>query len=180
MIKTSLLRRYWWAIPIILLLATVAVLVLILNGRTADRDRWQQRATVEEQNHRQTVENYRAASAEAQRQAQENVARVKANQAAITERTANDYKARLAAVDARYERVRAQLAARTDLRSSDLAPVSIASDATCRAYGGTDCDTLLARLMVAEKQAQQLIGLQDWVRQQAAVPVEPVSAAANP
>ena len=174
MIKQSILRRFWWAIPIIVLLAANTILFLVLNSRTADRDEWRDRATAETKAHQQSVENFRVATAEAQRQAQANVARVKAEQAAITERTKNDYQARLADVDARYDRVRAQLAARTDLSSSDAAPVSIASDATCRAYAGTDCDTLLARLMAAEKQAVQLISLQDWVRRQAAVKMEPV------
>ncbi len=174
MIEQSLLRRFWWAIPIIFLLAANAILFLVLNARTADRDEWRDRAVAEEKAHQQSVENFRVATAEAQRQAQANVIRVKAEQAAITERTKNDYQAQLAAVDARYDRVRAQLAARTDLGSADLAPVSIASDATCRAYAGTDCDTLLARLMVAEKQAVQLISLQDWVKRQGAVKVVPV------
>ncbi|EPR14184.1 hypothetical protein M527_29155 [Sphingobium indicum IP26] len=169
MTELSLLRRYWWAIPIIVLLAANSVLFLVLNSRTADRDQWRDRATAEERAHKQTVANYRAASAEAQRQAQANVARVKADQAAITERTVHDYQARLAAVDARYERVRAALAARTDLRSPDPAPVSITSDATCRAYGGTSCDGLLAKLRIAERQAWNLINLREWVAQQAAV-----------
>lgn len=176
MTDISLFPRYWWAIPIVALLAASVVLLLMLNTRTADRDQWRDRATAEEQAHAQIVANYRTASAEAQRQAQANVARVTAEQAAITERTKNDYQARLADVDARYERVRAQLAARTALRSSDPAPVSIASDATCRAYAGTDCDTLLARLMAAEKQTAQLIALQVWVRDQVAVKVDPALA----
>ena len=181
MIEQSLLRRFWWAIPIIVLLAANSILFLVLNGRTADRDQWRDRAVAEEKAHQQSVTNFRSATAEAQRQAQANVARVKAEQAAITERTKNDYQAQLAAVDARYERVRAQLAARTDLSSTDLAPVSIASDATCRAYAGADCDTLLARLMVAEKQAVQLVALQDWVRKQSLVKNAPeAEPSANP
>ena len=175
MIETSLLRRFWWAIPIIVLLAANSILFLVLNGRTADRDQWRDRAVAEEKAHQQSVANFRAATVEAQRQAQANVARVKAEQTAITERTKNDYQAQLAAVDARYDRVRAQLAARTDLSSTDLAPVSVASDATCRAYAGTDCDTLLARLAVAEKQTQQLIALQGWVTAQTGINANPTT-----
>lgn len=170
----ALLRAHWKLIGLALLLAVIGVLLLKLEARTADRDKWQTRAVAEEQAHKQTVANYRAASDEAQRQAQANVARVKAAQAAITERTVNDYQARLAAVDARYERVRRQIATQAHLSSSDPAPMSIATDATCRAYAAADCDTLLSRLMVAEKQAVQLIALQSWVRDQAAVKVEPV------
>ena len=171
----SLLRRFWWAIPIVVLLAANAILFLTLNARTADRDEWRDRAVAEEEAHQQSVENFRVATAEAQRQAQANVVRVKAEQAAITERTKNDYQARLADVDARYDRVRAQLAARTDLSSTDVAPVSIASDATCRAYGGGSCDDLLAKLAIAERQAWNLVALRQWLTDQAAVKVEPVS-----
>ncbi|QPI73946.1 hypothetical protein [Sphingobium sp. Cam5-1] len=174
MIEASLLRRFWWAIPMVGLLSAAVILSLKLEARTADRDQWRTTAKAEKSAHDQTVANYRAASAKAQREAEANVERVRAEQAQITERTKNDYQARLADVDARYERVRVQLAARTDLRSSDPAPVSVASDATCRAYAGTDCDGLLATLRIAERQAWNLVALRKWVADQAAVKVEPV------
>jgi hypothetical protein len=164
--------RWWREGLIAALVVGIGLLALKVEVRTAERDTVRTGLAAEQQAHKQTEMNYRAASAEAQRQAAANVARVKSEQAAITERNLNDYQARLADVDARYERVRAQLAARTDLRSSHAAPMSIASDATCRAYGGTDCDALLARLKAAEKQTTQLVALQEWVRQQAAVKIE--------
>ena len=173
MIEAGLIRRYWWALPMVLLAAALVFTLLKLEARTADRDKWQAQAAAEKRAHEQTEANIRAASAEAQRQAQANVERVKAEQAAITERTVDDYQARLAAVDARYERVRAQLAARTDLSSSDTAPVSIASDATCRAYAGTDCDGLLAKLRIAERQAWNLVALREWTADQALVKATP-------
>ncbi|KFG90717.1 hypothetical protein BV98_001429 [Sphingobium herbicidovorans NBRC 16415] len=175
MIELSTLRRFWWAIPMAALTIGLMVVLLVLEARTDDRDRWRTQAGDEKRAHEQTVANYRAASAEAQRQAAANVERVKAEQTKITERTVNDYQARLADVDARYERVRRQIAAQAYSSSTDLAPVSVTSAATCRAYGGTDCDTLLARLKAAERQAEQLIGLQDWVRQQAAVQMDRVT-----
>ena len=174
MTELSLLRRYWWAVPIIVLLAANAILFLVLNTRTADRDQWRDTAKAEKAAHDQTVSNYRSASAKAQAAAQANVARVKAEQTVITERTKNEYQARLADVDARYDRVRAQLAARSDLGSSDPAPVSLTRDATCRAYGGGSCDDLLAKLRIAERQAWNLVALRQWVVDQAAVKVEPV------
>ncbi|WP_257540697.1 hypothetical protein [Sphingobium sp. CFD-1] len=172
----NLIRRFWWAIPMAALIAALTVTILKLEARTAERDRWQTQASAEKQAYDQTVANYRAASAEAQRAAVANVERVKAEQAQITERTVHDYQARLAAVDARYERVRAELATRTDLSSSEIAPVSIASDATCRAYAGTDCDGLLAKLAIAERQAWNLVGLREWAVKQAGVVVEPLAA----
>ena len=166
---------HWWREGVIAaLVVAIALVAMKADIRTAERDKARSDFASEQQAHKQTVINYRAASAEAQQQAAANVARVKADQAAITERTVNDYQTRLANVDARYDRVRAQLAARTDLRSADAAPMSIASDATCRAYAGTDCDGLLAKLRVAERQAWNLVALRRWAREQAAVKVEPV------
>lgn len=180
MIAFATLRAHWKLIGLALLLAVVGTLLLKLEARTADRDKWQTRAIAEEQAHKQTVANYRAASEEAQRQAQANVARVKADQAAITERTVNDYQARLAAVDARYDIVRRQIATQAHLSSSDPAPMSIAADATCRAYAGTDCDGLLAKLAIAERQAWNLVALREWVEDQGMVKVEPEQTRLQP
>lgn len=156
----------------------ILILLLVLANsrldlRTIERDQARDHAKSEALAHAQTVANYRKAAAAAQTAADRNVDRVRTEQAAITERTQNDYQARLAAVDARYDRVRAQLAARPDLRSSSLAPLSIASEATCHAYGGGDCDALLAKLAIAERQAENLVALRQWVRNQALVVVTP-------
>ncbi len=172
----GLARRLWWVPVIIGLMVALALTSMKIEVRTAERDKARTDLSAEQRAHKQTVANYRAASAEALRQAAENVNRVKAEQAAITERKINDLQAHYAAVDARYERVRAALAARTDLRSSETAPVSVASEATCRAYGGTSCDGLLAKLRIAERQAWNLIKLREWAAEQAAVKVEPEPA----
>ncbi|UZW54075.1 hypothetical protein NUH86_11065 [Sphingobium sp. JS3065] len=175
----ALARRFWWAPVFIGLGVALALTSMKVEVRTAERDKARTDFAAEQQGHKQTVANYRAASAEAQRQAAANVQRVKAEQAAITERTVNDYQDRLADVGARYDRVRLQLAARTDLSSSDPAPVSITADATCRAYGGGSCDGLLAKLAIAERQAWNLVALRAWVRQQESVKVEPVTPDPN-
>lgn len=155
--------------------AVIIILVLIVLLFAADsrgdllkleRDNARAELQGERLAHRQTVASYRAAARAAQIAAERNVARVAAEQAAITERTKHDYQDRLAAVDARLERVRAQLAARADLSSADLAPVSVASEAACRAYGGASCDELPAKLAIAERQAWNLLALRDWVRAQ--------------
>ncbi|CAD7335135.1 hypothetical protein FIM10_01765 [Sphingomonadales bacterium 56] len=165
-------------------LLVAAVIIFALNARldlrTIERDNARDQAAAEAKAHAQTVANFRAASAAAKLAADRNVERVKADQAAITKGSVDDYKARLADVDARYERVRAQLAARTDLGGSDLAPMSIASAATCRAYGGGSCDDLLAKLRIAERQAWNLIALRKWVRDQTAVPFNPAAPQGEP
>lgn len=165
--------------------AVTVILILIvllfaagsrIDLRTIERDNARAQVRMEQQAHAETVKNYRAAAAFAQEAADRKVARVTAEQAAITKRTSDDYQARLADVDARLLRARAQIAARTDLRSTNLAPVSIASAATCEAYGGGDCDALLAKLAIAERQAENLVALRQWVRDQARVTVEAVPA----
>lgn len=155
------------------LIVALFVLSSRIETRTIERDNARAETKAEKAAHAQTVANYRAAAEVARQEADRNVARVKAEQAAVTKGTVDDYQKRLDAVDARYERVRAQLAARTDFSSPDLAPVSVASDATCRAYGGTDCDGLLAKLAIAERQAENLVALRAWVRGQANVVVTP-------
>lgn len=173
MMRASLYRWLGVGFIIAALSTTAFMLSSRLDLRTIERDQARDQVKVEQRAHVQSILNYRKAAAAAQVVAARNVARVTAEQSAITERRTNDYQDRLDAVDARYRRVRAALAARTDLRSTNLAPMSIASEATCIAYGGTDCDALLAKLRIAERQAEQLVGLQSWVRDQSKVIMTP-------
>lgn len=151
------------------------VLLFAANSRidllTIERDQAIDGKKIERQAHVQSILNWRRASEAAQLAADRNADRVAAEQAVITEQKEKDYEARLAAVDARLRRVRAETAARSDLRSADLAPVSVASEAACQAYGGASCDGLLTKLAIAERQAANLIELRAWVKDQAAVQV---------
>ena len=167
---------------IALLVACVVIFALNakLDLRTIERDNARAEASAEKKAHAETVAGYRAASAAAQLAAAKNVERVVADQAAITERISDDYEARLADVDARYERVRTQAAAQAHSGSTDLAPMSLASAATCQAYAGGSCDQLLTKLRIAERQAWNLIALREWVRSQAGVAVNPPAQAAGP
>lgn len=122
---------------------------------------------------RQTEANYRRASAEADRLASANIGRVEAEQTIITERTKNDYEARLAATDARYRRLLAQAAA-ADLGSTEAVPMSLASEATCRAVAGTGCHAIPALLKAAEDNTSQLLALIAWNKAQADVKTNPV------
>lgn len=143
---------------------------------TIERNQARDQVKVERRAHVQSILNWRKASEAAQLAADRNADRVAAEQAVITEQREKDYEARLAAVDARLRRVRAETAARSDLRSADLAPVSVASEAACQAYGGASCDGLLTKLAIAERQAANLIELRAWVQDQAAVQVVPAPA----
>lgn len=172
----SYLRSYGLIAGAGLVLALIVGLFVALNTldlRTIERDAARAETKAQAEANAETVRRYRAASQLAMDEARRNVVRITAEQAAITKGTVDDYQKRLAAVDARYERVRAQIATRTDLRSADAAPVSLVSEATCRTYGGGDCNALLAKLMIAERQAANLVALRQWARDQAMVVIEP-------
>lgn len=116
------------------------------------------------------------AAAEADRA---NIARVEAEFAAINERTADEYEARLTAARDNAERLRDRLSrAESDIApqggsgGDDAAePVDLA--ARCQAFGATNCDGLLRRLpwVLAEAQANadKLVPLQDYVRSSALI-----------
>lgn len=99
----------------------------------AQRDAARALLVAEEVAHAATVRNYIDASAEAERQAQANVARVTAEQEAITDEVTRDLRSDLAAVAARFDRLRARDAARTDPGRADPAGLP----GTGNAAGGT-------------------------------------------
>lgn len=96
--------------------------------------------------HLGTITNYIDAAAEAQRQAEANVARVTAEQEAITDEVTRDLRSDLAAVSARFDRLRARDAARTDPGRADAAGLPGAGAAPGRAAGAPgDQDLRAAR-----------------------------------
>ena len=102
-----------------------------------------------------------------------NARRVEREFAAITERTEDDFEARLADSAAALERVRGELAragaARPGGSGGGEPDLSGNLSARCRALGAADCDALLAalpdQLAAAEANTAKLIALQDWARQ---------------
>lgn len=118
-----------------------------------------------------TVANYRAAADAARSADQANLARVAAEQRTITERTSNDYKARLAAARSLAHSLRVQTAgAAAHPGAGRAAPVSGLSAAPGGVAQGArenrlpDADALLAT-----EQAIQLDELIRWVQAQARV-----------
>lgn len=147
----------------------IAALVVMLNIRTHQRDKARQLAKDTQAAFDTTVANYRAAAEKARADDLANVARVKAEQEAITERITDEYQDRIASADARYERLRANAEAyRSSARESGVPDTS---DAACRAYAGTGCEGLPALLKAAQDNTDQLLALQDWTRAQALVEV---------
>lgn len=144
---------------------------------------------LERQAHRQTVINHRNAAAEAQRQAVANVARVEAEQAAITQEIVDDYQVRLASARARFDQLRRDPTTRADPGRAGPAGLPGTSGTT----GGADGATAPAGLpaapgsvatwltpedaLIATEQALQLDALIDWVEAQSQVDFVPQTPA---
>lgn len=161
---TAILKRFWWAIPIAGLF-----IALMLTRSTLDDVKGQRDA--EKAAHAQTVANYRAAAVEAQRRDLANVVRVKEEQERISNAEVEKVLARAADSDARYQRLLATAKAYSSRPATDGVPET--SDATCRAYAGTDCDGIPALLKAAQDNTDRLVGLQAWVKAQATVITTP-------
>lgn len=132
------------------------------------------RLSAEQNAHKQTIINVRAAAEKARQADLANKARVEAEQAAITERTSREYEARIADARASAQRLRDQLAqASGNPRSPGAAPVPGSSGPAsgadaAPAHPGLPPLTLDERL-VATEQAIQLDELITWVEQQTKV-----------
>jgi len=118
-----------------------------------------------------TVANYRAAVAQAEAADRANAGRVAAEQRAISERTSNDFEARLAAARLSAQRLHGQSAAAgADPGAGGAAPVPGLSVATGGPPKAADEDRLSGSdALTATEQAIQLDELIKWVKRQAAV-----------
>ena len=160
-----------------LIAAVVAALMLALLIH--DRNRWKSKAAhhaeaaaAERAAHSATVATYRAAAERARQADVANAARVRASQAAINERTENDYKSRIAAARASADRLRREAGAAADPRSRRATPVPALSGPSRGAAEGAGQNRLHdSDRLIATEQAIQLDELIKWVRRQAAVAV---------
>lgn len=154
-------------------MAAAALLWLVQS-----RDHWRDRARSNEQlyvqakaAHAATVANYRAAAEQARLDDAANIARVKAEEAEINERTRNDFESRIAAARAAARRLREQAAsAAADPRSRPAAsvPALPAAAGGASQSAGEDGFPQSERL-IATEQAIQLDELIKWIRAQAGV-----------
>lgn len=119
-----------------------------------------------------TVANYRAAAVQFAIAAAANVARVRAERDVISERKIHELQTARASADARYRRL-LESAAEADRRGTGDTDLSRIAAATCRAYAGTGCDELPARLKAAQDNTDQLLALQGWVLEQSRVATSP-------
>ncbi len=125
--------------------------------------------TVEHKAHEQTIANYKSAAAEAERMDKANIVRVTKEQTAITEKVTNDYQSKLADSTDRYERLRAKASGYLSHPASPGVPED--RNSTCEAVSGTTCEGIPTLLLEAQRNTDQLLALQAWVREQSAVDV---------
>ena len=123
--------------------------------------------------HAQTVENVRKGREAARELDRQNAERVKAQAAAINERTIHELEARTRTYADRADRLRNRLAAlEAAAGGGGTAPVPGDPGATCRAFGAADCDQLAARMIDAQGSIDKLIGLQAWASDVATIDVD--------
>ena len=154
-------------------IAALLLLALLIH----DRNRWKAKTShysellaAERGAHSATVAGYRAAAEQARVADAANAARVKADQAAINERTAYDYESRIAAARAAAERLRRQAGSHADPGAGGGAAMPGLSASAQGVAGTTGEDRLPhADRIIATEQAIQLDELITWVREQARV-----------
>ena len=99
---------------------------------------------------------------------QQKVIKTEQNQQAITQKVSTDYESKLQSIRQAYSFIDAPplgLRGGTTTSTSNLPSVS---NSAGRSHGIAGCDQLPTKLrQAAEEQTQQLIYLQDWIRQQA-------------
>jgi len=156
----------------------VGLLGVMLMFAKAGERHWHKEADQTKQALADTVANYRAASDEATRLAAANVARVKSEQTAITERTLDAYQTKLADSASRYDRLRAQASGYLSRPSEAGLPDT--RETTCRAVAGAGCDAIPSLLKAAQDNTDKLVSLQAWVAAQSAVSVNQPPASPTP
>lgn len=144
-----------------------------LASVTAERD-------AEQVAHAGTIAAFLEATAQAQRDAEANAARVQREQEIITDEVSRDYQVRLADLRLRFERLQSD-AARADPGRSDPAHLPGLSGAAGRAHAAPPGDRLPAALsleaaLIASEQALQLAALIEWVERQQGVRFSPEPA----
>lgn len=152
-----LLRRFWWALPILGLVAAL----FVTRGTLADV---RKAYALEQAAHRQTIANYRAAAEARKASDLANVQRVNTAQANISREISDDYATRLASVRADFaERVRHATQGNTGgPGGADLPGPGTTARRVDEAAG--EAKLPLKDALIASEQAEQLIALQAWVR----------------
>jgi hypothetical protein len=166
------------------------LLALALTLLVHDRNHWKGTAELRQQQlaqtraaFDQTVAGYRVAAAQARAADAANVARVKAEQSAINERTEDEYQTRIAAARADARRLRDNQAAAANSGIGRGASVpGLPTPASGTAQAANEDRLSESNRLIATEQAIQLDELIKWVRQQHAIDpnfVAPAEAGAS-
>jgi hypothetical protein len=163
-----------WLYRILGAALAVGALLWLVQSRGHWRDEARANATLfhaEQAAHAATVANYRAAAEQARKADAANLARVKAEQSAINERTRDDYETRIAAARARAGELRRH--AEATAPDSGLGRSAPMPRLPASARGAPEAAVQSrfpdADRLIATEQAIQLDELVKWVRQQHAV-----------
>ena len=164
----------WQGIGGIAASLTLGLLLIIQKGETShwrkQSDTFEQLYHSEQAAFSTTVAQYRAVADQARAADEANLNRVAVDQAAINQRTANEFEARLAAARADARRLRLQSEAAADSGARRSASMPGLSAAPGGAAQGTGQNGLpLTDRQIATGQAIQLDELIKWIRQQHAV-----------
>ena len=164
----------WQGIGGIAASLTLGLLLIIQKGETShwrkQSDTFEQLYHSEQAAFSTTVAQYRAVADQARAADEANLNRVAVDQAAINQRTANEFEARLAAARADARRLRLQSEAAADSRARRSASMPGLSAAPGGAAQGAGQNGLpLTDRQIATEQAIQLNELIKWIRQQHAV-----------
>jgi hypothetical protein len=163
----------------------LALLLVLQKGETRhwkkESGRYEQLYADEHAAFAGTVANYRAAAEAARASDAANAQRVSAEQQSISQRSSNDYEARLAGARSLAQRLREQAAvSASHPGAGGAAPVSGLSLASRRAAQGAGEDRLpQSDALTATEQAIQLDELIKWVREQAQVDNNAVAGASS-
>lgn len=169
-------------------IAVTFTLLVMLTVQKLEAVHWKKQSESFEHLYRQeqaafatTVATARAAAEQARAADEANAARVAAEQRSITERTSNDFEARLAAARADARRLRLQSTAAADpgARRSASVPTAPGSAGIVAQAAGED-RLPQSDALTATEQAIQLDELIKWVRAQSAVDNNPPTVASPP
>ena len=165
----------WQGIGGIAASLTLGLLLIIQKGETShwrkQSDTFEQLYHSEQAAFSTTVAQYRAVADQARAADEANLNRVAVDQAAINQRTANEFEARLAAARADARRLRLQSEAAADSRARRSASMPGLSAAPGGAAQGAGQNGLpLTDRQIATEQAIQLDELIKWVLAQSRVP----------
>jgi len=169
-VAVRLFRRFWFAIPILLLTAALLLTRARLDDVKQNLALSRQQTLTAVERHRAFAHQVAATSQRIRADMLANARRVETAQNAITEEVTRDYEARIADLRRRAERLRQARAPAAGPGGGGASLPGAGSAAGGPDGGAADNGLSLEQRIVATEQAIQLDELQRWIRRQLAVP----------